>query len=53
MGLVSSNIKEYSLHIFPVFIFNSEYLQLLLSQSKYFGIRKFTLRYLKFEMNFD
>ena len=45
-------IKEYNLDTFPTFCshFNSFYLKLLLYQSKFSGIRKFTLGYQQFGM---
>ena len=48
---VPSYIKEYSFHTFPTF--NSFYLKPLVSQSKFSGTRKFTLRYQWAWISFD
>ena len=47
--------RIYFGHIFYLHVFTSQsfYLKLLISQSKFSGIRKFTLTYQWFRMNFE
>ena len=52
---VPSYIREHNLNLFLFFYFHfiNLYLKLLLSQSKFSGSRKFTLRYRWFGMKYD